>query len=61
MRHITVRLVIRFDDMLAEGTDDALDAIRQTIVQMHDHCEGEFQQALEQIGARDIHLESAAY
>lgn len=33
----------------------------KTIVQMHDHCEGEFQQALEQIGARDIHLESAAY
>lgn len=61
MRQVTVRLVIRFDDLLAESGDDALEAIKQAIVQMHDHCQAEFEQALAQIGARDVKLEATAY
>ena len=33
----------------------------KTIVQMHDHCEGEFQQALEDAGAREVSVHMLAY
>lgn len=61
MRKITVHLHIWFDDMMAESTDDARDAVKQALVTLHDHCRDEMTCALEAIGARDVRLETVVY
>ena len=61
MRKVTVHLNVWFDDLHAESTDDAADAIKQALCQMHDHCTGELADALATIGARDVRLETVVF
>jgi hypothetical protein len=61
MRKCTVHVNVWFDDMMAENTEDAHEAIKQALVSMHEHCVGELSAALESIGARDVHLETVVF
>ncbi|OZB37539.1 MAG: hypothetical protein B7X50_12395 [Alishewanella sp. 34-51-39] len=61
MRKLTVHLNIWFDDVAAESTDDARDAVRQALVQMHEHCTDEVTLALESIGAKDVRLDTVVF
>jgi hypothetical protein len=61
VRKLTVSLNIRFDDMAAESTDDASDAVKAALVSMHDHCTSELTTALEAIGAKDVRLDMVVY
>lgn len=56
MRTLTVHLNIWFDDIAAESTDAANDAVKQALAQMYDHCRGELEAALESIGAKDVRI-----
>ena len=61
MRKLTVHLNIWFDDIGAENTDDARDAVKLALVSMHDHCRGELATALHDIGAKDVRLETVVF
>jgi hypothetical protein len=61
VRKLTVHLNIWFDDIAAESTDDARDAVKQALVSMHDHCRGELATALNDIGAKDVRLETVVF
>jgi hypothetical protein len=61
MRKLTVHLSIWFDDIAAESTDDAADAVKQALIGMHDHCTSEFTDALVSIGAKDVRLETVVF
>lgn len=61
MRKLTVHLSIWFDDMMAESTDDAADAVKESLSRMHDHCQSELSDALELIGAKDVRLETVVF
>ena len=61
MRKLTVHLNIWFDDLAAESTDDARDAVKQALVSMHDHCNAELAAALNDIGAQDVRLETVVF
>ncbi len=61
MRKLTVHLNIWFDDMAAESTDDARDAVKQALAGMHEHCTGELTDALAAIGAKDVRLETVVF
>jgi len=61
MRKLTVHVNLWFDDLAAESTDDARDAVKQAIFAMHDHCRGEFVDALEAIGAKDVRMETVVF
>jgi hypothetical protein len=61
MRKLTVHLNIWFDDLAAESTDDARDAVKLALVSMHDHCKSELATALHDIGAKDVRLETVVF
>ena len=61
MRKLTVHLNIWFDDMAAESADDARDAVKQALVAMHDECENEVAEALREIGAKDVRMETVVF
>lgn len=61
MRKLTVHLNVWFDDMAAESTDDARDAVKQALVGMHEHCRSELADALEAVGAKDVRLETLVF
>jgi hypothetical protein len=61
VRKLTVHLNIWFDDLAAESTDDARDAVKLALVSMHEHCQGELSTALESIGAKDVRLETVVF
>lgn len=61
MRKLTVHVNVWFDDMAAESSDDARDAVKQALVGMHDHCRGELAEALEAIGAKDVRVETLVF
>jgi hypothetical protein len=49
------------DDLAAENTDDARDAVKLALVSMHDHCRDELSIALNDIGAKDVRLETVVF
>lgn len=61
MRKLSVHLRIHFDDMMAEDSDAAFDAVKQALMEMHDQCESKLADALEAIGARDVRIEMVVY
>lgn len=61
MRKLTVHLNIWFDDLAAESTDDARDAVKAALIGMHDHCNTELTTALESIGAKDIRMDTVVF
>ena len=61
MRKLTVHLNIWFDDLAAESTDDARDAVKQALVGMQDHCQSELSIALEAIGAKEVRLQTVVF
>jgi len=61
MRKLTVHLSIWFDDMAAESTDDASEAVKQALVSMDSHCHGELEAALESIGAKDVKIQTVVF
>ena len=61
MRKLTVHLSIWFDDMAAESTDDAVEAVKQSLASMHDHCRLELSDALEAIGAKDVKIQTVVF
>lgn len=61
MRKLTVHLSIWFDDMAAESTDDARDAVNLALAEMHDACAGELTDALEAIGAKDVRVSTVVF
>lgn len=61
MRKCTVHVSVWFDDLKAENTDDAREAIKQALVGMHDHCTTELSAALEAIGASDVHMTTVVF
>jgi hypothetical protein len=61
VRKLTVHLNIWFDDIAAESTDDARDAVKLALISMHDHCHGELSTALESIGAKEVRLQTVVF
>lgn len=61
MRKLTVHLHIWFDDMAAESTEAAGEAIEQALFEMRAHCTEEITLALESIGAKDVRLETVVF
>ena len=61
MRKLTVHLNIWFDDLAAENTDDAREAVKLALVSMHDHCNSELTSALESIGAKDVRMDTVIF
>lgn len=61
MRKLTVHLHITFKDMGAENEDDASDAVKQALHEMHDHCQAHLADALAAIGASEVKLETIVY
>ena len=61
MRKLTVHVNVWFDDLAAESTDDARDAVKLALVGMHDHCQNELTTALESIGAKDIRMQTVVF
>ncbi len=61
MRKLTAHVIVWFDDMAAESSDDARDAVKQALVGMHPHCQAEITDALEAIGAKDVRLETVVF
>lgn len=61
MRKLSVHLRIHFDDIIAEDSDAASDAVKQALMEMHDQCESKLSDALESIGARDVRIEMVVY
>ena len=61
MRKLTVHLNIWFDDMAAETTDDARDAVKQALVAMHAECQSQIAEALHEIGAKDVHMSTVVF
>lgn len=61
MRKLTVHLDIRFEDMMAESTDDAMDAVRQVMCEMRTHCDEQLTEALVAVGARDVKIGMVVY
>ena len=61
MRKITVHLNVWFNDMAAESTDDAMDAIRQALVAMQDKYQAELADALQAVGASDVKVSMVAW
>jgi hypothetical protein len=61
MRKLTVHLNVWFDDLAAESTDDARDAVKLALVGMHDHCHSELTTALHDIGAKDVRMETVVF
>lgn len=61
VRKLTVHLHLTFEDMAAESTADAADAVKQALHEMHEHCQSQLADALESIGARDVKLETIVY
>jgi len=61
VRKLTVHLNIWFDDLAAENTDDARDAVKLALVGMEDHCQNELAIALESIGAKEVRLQTVVF
>lgn len=61
MRKITVHINVLFDDMAAESTDDALDAVKAALASMEDHCHYELIDALELIGANNVKISTVVF
>jgi hypothetical protein len=61
MRKLTVHLHIWFNDLAAESTDAASEAVKQALVEMHGHCKDELTLALESVGAKDVRLETVVF
>jgi hypothetical protein len=61
MRRLTVHLHLWFSDIAAENHDDAADAVKQALVEMHDHCQAQLAEALAEIGATDVKLETIVF
>lgn len=61
MRKLTVHLHLWFEDIAAESTDDARDAVKQALHEMHDHCQAQLADALAAIGAKDARLETVVF
>lgn len=61
MRKLTVHLHLWFDDMKAENTGDAREAVESAVVSMRDHCQAELANALESVGATDLKMETVVF
>jgi len=61
VRKCTVHVNVWFDDMMAENIDDARDAIKQVVFDMHEHCVSELSAALESIGAKDVRVQTVVF
>lgn len=61
MRQLTVHVHLRFNDLRAESTDDARDAVKQALVSMEAECHREMEAALEAICATDVTLETVVF
>lgn len=61
MRKLTVHLHLTFEDIAAECGDDASDAVKQALHEMHDHCQAQLADALAAIGAKDVRLETIVF
>lgn len=61
MRKVTVHLNVWFNDMAAASVDDAMDAIKQALVEMQDKYQSELADALEAIGASDVKISMVAW
>lgn len=61
MRKLTVHLHLWFDDMRAENTDAAREAVESAVVSLKDTCQDELTSALESIGADKVKMEVIVY
>lgn len=61
MRKLTVHLHIWFDDMDAESTEAASEAVKQALFDLRGHCNEELTLALESIGAKDVWMETVVF
>lgn len=61
MRRVTVHLHLWFEDIAAESGDDAAACVKQALHEMHDHCQAHLAEALAEIGATDVKLETIVY
>lgn len=60
-RAVTVNTSIRFNGMLMDSTDAALDIIKGVMAELGEHCHAEIKQALEDAGAKDVTIGMTAY
>lgn len=61
MRKLTVHVHLTFNDMAAEDTDAAAEAVKSALVTMHQSCQSEFAAALESIGATDVEMKTVVF
>ena len=61
MRKLTVSMHISFNDLDAENTDDARDAVKQAMVEMQADCHNQIAEALESVGARAVKIDMVVY
>jgi hypothetical protein len=52
---------ISFNDLDAENTDDARDAVKLAMVEMQADCHNQIAEALESVGARAVKIDMVVY
>jgi len=61
VRKLTVAMHIHFNDLEAENTTDAAEAVKSAVCEMQAECHSQIADALESVGARDVKIDMVVY